>query len=191
MSIRLLKYSWPHALMYSDLPSGCLDLLQELNAKDIQFFERNILGHLEGTYSILRGWNVGDDLALAGLFHAVYLTEFFVSHEPDENARMRVQAVIGDAAENLAYWYCVMNRAEFAGQGGGEALGFRDSYSGVFISLSTKGDQKLMELIWANSIEQIRASNGSFREHESLEVLFEASRHRVGANAVAEFELLR
>lgn len=176
--------------MNSDIPRHCIELLHELNANDIQFFERNILSHLEGTYRVLRAWDACDDLAIAGLFHAVYLTEFFVTNEPHQATRHGVRAVIGPGAEALAYSYCVMNRAEFAGQDGTEAQGFQDTYSGAFVELSKDEDHKLMELIWANAIEQVRASNSSFAENEPLKALFEASRHRVSTKAFAAFDLL-
>ena len=177
--------------MNSDIPRDCIELLHELNASDIQFFERNILSHLEGTYRILREWNASNDLAIAGLFHAVYLTEFFVTNEPHQATRTPVRTVIGPEAEALAYSYCVMDRAAFAGQDRSQAQGFLDSYAGAFVELSTDEDHKLMELIWANAIEQVRANNSSFKENAPLRVLFEASRHRVSTKAIAAFEMLK
>ena len=80
-----------------------IELLRDLNAHDVPFFERNIRGHLEGVYRVLENWGADDDLAAAGLFHAIYLTDFFECNQPDQINRSRVRAVIGEVAEELAY----------------------------------------------------------------------------------------
>jgi hypothetical protein len=175
-------------MFMKDIPAEYTELLRDLNAHDVPFFERNIYGHLEGVYRVLKSWRADDDLAVAGLFHAIYLTDFFECNQPDQNNRSQIRAVIGDVAEELAYWYCVMDRIEFVTQVHDNR--FTDSYSGSVVALSKEEDRKLVELIWANAIEQLITADRMFEDQKNLVVWFEASRHRVGSNATTSYESL-
>ena len=158
--------------------------LQELHAKDIAFFERDLLGHLEGTHRILYEWSASDDLAWAGLFHAIYLTDFFKCNEPTVANRHRVRQVIGSNAEQIAYHYCVMNRVEFIKQTRAKEFGFEDTYTGSHIVLSETEDHGLATLIWANAVEQLLLD---VEARPLAKPLFEASQHRVGPKALAAY----
>lgn len=168
----------------------CVAFLQDLNAKDIAFFERDLLSHLQGTYRVLKQWDVPEDLMWAGLFHAIYLTDFFKCNKPTAENRARVRAVIGEDAEHLAYQYCVMNRLEFIQQVPSETLGFVDTYTGEVVLLSADRDRMLAELIWANGVEQLSLDQPPFAARTRVKPLFEASKHRVGPTALAAYEAL-
>jgi bisphosphoglycerate-dependent phosphoglycerate mutase len=43
-------------MFMKDIPAEYTELLRDLNAHDVPFFERNIYGHLEGVYRVLKSW---------------------------------------------------------------------------------------------------------------------------------------
>ena len=166
-----------------------LSFLIELHAHKIPFFERDILDHLRGTYEVLGQWQVPNELAVAGLFHAIYLTEFFNTNEPNSTNRELIAAEIGSKAEQIAYSYCVMNRLEFIGQES-TSLAFTDTYLDDQVNISKLQDQQLVELIWANSIEQIQGETAPFKNRPELVILFEKSKNRVSSAALKSYRSL-
>lgn len=169
---------------------ACIAFLHELNTKDIAFFERDLLSHLQGTYQVLKQWGASEDLLWAGLFHAIYLTDFFKCNEPTGANRERVRQVIGDEAEDIAYKYCVMNRLEFIQKSPAESNGFFDTYAGSEVVLSAAQDRALAELIWANAVEQLAHDLPPYSSRAQAKPLFEASKHRVGPKALQAYAAL-
>ena len=176
--------------MADNIPKTYLDALVDLNAGDVEFFERDLLDHLQGVYQLLLAWNTSPEQAVLGLFHAVYLTEFFDSHDPNEINRNRIREIIGTSAEGLVYAYCVMDRRQFVSKDYDLAGGFEDTYLQLQVELSEAEDRQLVELIWANSIEQVYKLSAPKKEFEPLIPLFESSRHRVGKAALVEYQRL-
>ena len=171
--------------MTSNRFDQCIGFLNELNAKDVQFFERDLLDHLKGTYNVLRQWQASDDLAFAGLFHAIYLTDFFKCNDPTPGNRERVRQVVGANAELIAYRYCVMNRREFIERKPSATCEFEDTFTSVSAKLTKDEDRDVAELIWANAIEQLEKDTPPFEARKATQPLFEGSRDRVGQHALA------
>lgn len=63
--------------------------------------EEMLYEHLLGTYHILKTAKKPEYLCLAGLYHAVYETEYFKFHTP--YTREHVKELIGEQAEELVY----------------------------------------------------------------------------------------
>jgi hypothetical protein len=73
--------------------------------------------HLVGNEQCLREWQLidGEDkfddaVCLAGLFHSVYGTQGYQAAQFPVEKRAELVALIGERAENLAYWTCAMER---------------------------------------------------------------------------------
>jgi hypothetical protein len=160
---------------------NCIKFLTECHAKDIEFFERDLLDHLKGTFDVLMRWQSSDHLVLAGLFHAIYLTDFFTLNEPNEVNRKRVTEILGAEPEEIAYRYCVMDRRDFLKSKG--SLQFRDTYTGSIVHITKTQDQELVDLIWANAIEQLEKINAGTEDKLAAKHLFEGSRERAGSAA--------
>ena len=77
--------------------------LDELGCKEHSHGEQSLYDHLVGTYNILLRDDHPFDTALAGLFHAVYGTTSYPFQLIKEEDRFRVQDLIGQKAEELAF----------------------------------------------------------------------------------------
>jgi hypothetical protein len=74
--------------------------------KNIDHSGRSFFDHLFGTMLKLEERKVSDDLLLAGLYHAIYGTEFF-EFKANIN-REKIKYFIGEYAEMLAFEFCNM-----------------------------------------------------------------------------------
>jgi aspartyl/asparaginyl beta-hydroxylase (cupin superfamily) len=71
---------------------------------------RPLLDHLVGTYEIVRRWDQPPRLQLAALIHSVYGTDVYDEQLLPLSRRGDVAGIAGDAAERLAYLFCVTPR---------------------------------------------------------------------------------
>jgi len=82
--------------------------LDELGCKEHSHGEQSLYDHLVGTYNILLRDDQPFDIALAGLFHAVYGTTSYPFPLINEEDRFRVRDLIGQKAEELAFRFGTM-----------------------------------------------------------------------------------
>ncbi len=87
--------------------------LLEHDAIGASHSDRSLLDHLSGTRSLLEAWDAPQEVCDAGLFHAVYGTESYSKSLLPPRLRSEVRAVIGDAAEFLAYAFGAMKKQSF------------------------------------------------------------------------------
>jgi hypothetical protein len=80
-------------------------LLVDLGAATIEHLTGSLLEHLERTGDVLREWGCSEDLALAGLCHAVYGTDGFPVALLPVDRRNQVSEVIGPDSEAIVYFY--------------------------------------------------------------------------------------
>jgi hypothetical protein len=92
-------------------------LLDRLGATKPARGARPLLDHLDGTRAVLAAWGSPAELCLAGLFHSAYGAEGGAARARDANLEWRgeVRAVIGLAAEELAYLYSALERRHLFG----------------------------------------------------------------------------
>jgi SM-20-related protein len=83
----------------------CIDYIKE-RTEGIPHSRSTFFEHLYGTYEILKGLGLSQDVCMAGLFHAIYGTTYF-KHDLTVD-RDEVKRLIGDYAEHLAYEFCSM-----------------------------------------------------------------------------------
>ncbi|KAL4573293.1 hypothetical protein LXL04_020093 [Taraxacum kok-saghyz] len=71
----------------------------------------SFLDHLRNVYRIIKLWKAPDSVALCALFHSVYSNSYsdILLFNP-ETDRDSVRSLIGDAAERLAYLFCIIHR---------------------------------------------------------------------------------
>jgi hypothetical protein len=86
-----------------------LEFLLDVNVEEREHSERGLLSHLLGTRRLLLEWGARSALCDAGLFHSIYGTEGYQQATVPLSMRARVQELIGNEAECLA-WFCVMRR---------------------------------------------------------------------------------
>ena len=67
--------------------------------------------HLISVYRDMKKWGGDEDLCRAGMFHSIYGTEKFQRFSLPLARRDEMRQLIGERAERLAYFNCVMDRA--------------------------------------------------------------------------------
>ncbi len=89
------------------------DFFREVGADNIAHTNKTYVAHAIGVYNDLRRWGAADDICHAGLFHSIYGTEIFQSFKLPLERRGELREMIGERAERLAYWNCMMDRSVF------------------------------------------------------------------------------
>lgn len=86
------------------------DLLKQFHADTTEHSGRTFLEHLKGTRRILKEWDMPEHVQIAGLFHSIYGTNIFTVQSAKFEDREYLKLMIGEAAEELAYLFCVADR---------------------------------------------------------------------------------
>jgi hypothetical protein len=148
---------------------GCIaqhaDFLRQRGAADRPHSGRNLLEHLAGTWQLLDAWGNPPEVCLGGLYHSVYGTNAFQHETIPPEERAVVQAVVGTAAETLAYVFCSITRPRALlrpAYGIGAAQEVRLAHRrhpDVELTVTREQLRDLLELEAANLVEQ--GSGGS------------------------------
>ena len=80
-----------------------IQFLKSHGAAEIEHSGEDFLSHLMGVMELLKAWKAPEHLCLAGLFHSVYGTEVFQESLIPNDLRPKVQKLIGEGAEEIAY----------------------------------------------------------------------------------------
>lgn len=86
------------------------DFLVNLGIEQIDHTQKNYLAHLISVYKLMQAYGCDEDLCRAGLFHSIYGTEKFQGFKLPLDQRAELAEMIGNRAERLAYWNCLMDR---------------------------------------------------------------------------------
>lgn len=140
-----------------------LALLRERGAHLIRHSaDMTLLDHLVAVARILDGWGAAEHVVLAGLFHSVYGTEFFRSPPLAASDRGHVRAVIGEAAERLAWLFCIFDRRAFlADAARGVPPRVRSAFGAADEAITDAEARALAVLLAANTLDQERTSRAS------------------------------
>ena len=142
-------------------PSGeLLALLKTLGAHKVKHSQSTFLEHLVETAHILERWGASEDVCRAGLFHSIYGTEYFKDAIISFDDRPRIQKLLGEHAERLAYIFCAFERASiFRAIEESDArptsdYAVRPLVGGADILVSRQEVSELLLILWANALEQ-------------------------------------
>lgn len=98
----------------ADRYKPAVEYLTQLNLDGIEHTgTKHYLGHLIAVYRDLKNWGCNEDVCLAGLVHSLYGTQRFQGYTLPVDERIKVQELIGERAERLAYYNCFMLRPSF------------------------------------------------------------------------------
>lgn len=97
------------------MQSKYIDFLKDVGCDNVGHEDRTLLEHLIGTSEKLKNMGAPQYLQDAGLFHSIYGTVHF---RPNEglvglDKRDEIQELIGEQAEEVAYWFCIMDSPRF------------------------------------------------------------------------------
>lgn len=89
------------------------EFLRSVGADGIEHTGKTYLAHVTKVYHDLKEWGCDEPVCLSGIFHSIYGTEMFKGFTLPLERRVEIRALIGDRAEQLAYWNCAMWRLSF------------------------------------------------------------------------------
>ncbi len=87
------------------------DFLVNLGIEQVAHTQKNYLAHLISVHRLMQAAGCDEELCRAGLFHSIYGTEKFQGFKLPLSQRAELAELIGQRAERLAYWNCLMDRA--------------------------------------------------------------------------------
>ena len=87
-----------------------IDFLKSIGSDKIEHSGATLLEHLIGTSEKLKDMGAPQYLQDAGLFHSVYGTVYFMPDDGLIENRQVVKNLIGDKAEEIAYWFCILDK---------------------------------------------------------------------------------
>ena len=93
--------------MLNDSISIKIDFLKQLGSDKVKHKNQSLLEHLIGVRDILKKWGGPEYIQDGGLFHSVYGTTYFKPQLTMD--RDAVRYLIGEKAEELAYWFCFLD----------------------------------------------------------------------------------
>ena len=133
------------------------EFLIEIGADDVKHSHKGYLAHCIGVRNELKKWGADDDLCKAAVFHSIYGTERFQQFTLPLENRKRLQEMIGEKAERLAYLNCAMIRSDFDRsifQTSGPYI-VKDRFAGEDIELSPEEFDELCALHLCDWLEQL------------------------------------
>ena len=87
-----------------------IDFLKSIGSDKVKHSGRTLLEHLIGTSEELKKLGAPEYLQDAGLFHSVYGTVYFMPEGGLVEDRQVIKDLIGDQAEEIAYWFCILEQ---------------------------------------------------------------------------------
>lgn len=77
----------------------------------IEHNKSSLLAHLVGVWRVLCAGGVSNEIAVAGLIHSVYSTQYFKVALFSEGDRSKLAQVYGERAEHIAWLFCQIDRS--------------------------------------------------------------------------------
>lgn len=131
-----------------------LRFLRQANTDDMPHSDRGLLDHLLGTRQILIDWETRPALCDAGLFHSVYGTEYYELQAVPLTMRNEVRQLIGEEAESLAWYFCMIRRESLYENSGREGeFKVQHRLTDEWLPLTKTEFQDLLSLNIANCLE--------------------------------------
>ena len=131
-----------------------VEFLKGLGADRVKHSQRTFLEHLVDTAALLARWGATPRACKAGLFHSIYGTEYFKGAVISFDERPRVQALLGEEAERLAYIFCAFDRASIYRAIERGAPYTLKLLKGGEVTVSPGELKDLVNVVWANALEQ-------------------------------------
>ena len=137
------------------IDQNIIDLLHELNTDESKHTDGTLLDHLRGTHDYLEQWENDPEVCLGGLFHSIYGTQSYKMQSASLDDRRRIQDVIGERAERLAFLFCVTRRGQFFKELGKPNAKLHDRIHKTDEPVTQDELRDLIEMEMANNIEFI------------------------------------
>jgi len=150
-----MTHNPPAADPFQSVEPRLAGLLQSLDTHRFPHSRRTQAEHLVGTRDLLRSWGNDEAVCRAGLFHSIYGTRVFKIRCADFSSRKMVRDVIGEAAESLAYLFCIADRDSFFSAARTSPHVIRDGVGNTDLAITRRVLASLLEIEAANIVEQL------------------------------------
>lgn len=162
------------------------DYIISLGAAEIAHTEKTYLAHAIGVYNDMKAWDGSDDLCYAALFHSIYGTQGFQGFTLPLEKRSELQGLIGEYAENIAFYNCFMDRATLDAQVGEEKDEYpiRHRVTGETMMLTKAEYDDLICLHLCDLLEQVERSNA----WNSRRTAYRGMAERLGGIALESYD---
>ncbi|HEX4130570.1 MAG TPA: hypothetical protein VHZ24_11030 [Pirellulales bacterium] len=88
-----------------------VEFLRRLGIDEVPHTRKNYLAHLVAVHNLMQTHGLDGELCLAGLLHSIYGTERFQGFKLTLDRRAELAELVGERAERLAFWNCLMDRS--------------------------------------------------------------------------------
>ena len=124
-----------------------IEFLKKIGADKVNHIGGTLLEHLINTSKRLRDMGCEDFVQDAGLFHSVYGTVYFRPDAGLIDDRQVVIDLIGEQAEEIAYWFCILEDPRSQ-----EILKFDEPLRGYLLSLDAANSKGRM-MTWEEAYD--------------------------------------
>jgi pimeloyl-ACP methyl ester carboxylesterase len=157
--------------------ADAIALLTARGAASVAHPGGTLLAHMRRTAGCLQSWGGGRELVSAGLCHAAYGTQGFLTPLIGIANRAVLRESIGDEAEAIVYAYCALDRAH---QSAAEpdrprACELRDRFNGEYWNPSERMRRQLAELSVANELDLVQNAPLAREELSAIAALIRAA----------------
>jgi hypothetical protein len=114
-----------------------IDFLKSIGSDKVKHSGGTLLEHLIGTSEELKKLGAPEYLQDAGLFHSVYGTVYFMPEGGLVDNRQVVKDLIGEDAEEIAYWFCILDLPRIE-----QILKFKGQLKKDLLSLDTANQEE-------------------------------------------------
>jgi hypothetical protein len=161
--------------------------LVEAQIGEVEHTGKTYLGHLIAVYQLLERCNFSADVCRAGMFHSIYGTELFQGFKLPLERRPKIQELIGERAERLAYLNCAMGRSSFdaALALSSPPYPMRDRLTDEVVPLDRDDFDDLCRVHLYDWLEQVSRSRHGYGYRKSA---YRRMAERLGPNALADYE---
>ena len=139
-------------LIVQDSTSIKIDFLKSIGSDRVKHSGRTLLEHLIGTSEKLKELGASEYVQDAGLFHSVYGTAYFMPQGGLVDDRQVVKDLIGEHAEEVAYWFCMLDKPRLQKIYKMEPLQLRNDL--VMLDRANREDQQIVNMMsWGEAYD--------------------------------------
>ncbi|GEM_PF-2972309 len=148
-------------------PASIIAFLAEVGATQTPHHAgRSLSAHLVATWKILNDWQQPEAICIGGLCHSLYGTDAFDTACLGPLDRPKVQATIGNEAEQISFLFGAMRREAFLQQP--DLSEIENRFAGTKISINHSERSALCHILLANELDLVIAKKGSGRPDKVL-----------------------
>jgi hypothetical protein len=134
--------------------TNAMELLHRTEARYVEHLSGTLLEHLVRTEELLRQWGASDEVAIAGLCHAVYGTDGFPVALLNLDSRNLVVDAVGSDTEAIIYLYASCDRGStYPNLLDGGSHRFADRFVGGVVEPTLSQLQNFVDLSLANEAD--------------------------------------